>query len=122
MDTPPVNKAHGVANVYRVPYSVDALRPLGANRCEGGDLMATAEFLNVRETADRLGVHENTIRNWEKSGHLRAAKLPGSGFRRFRIEDVEQMRGEMLEQFAPDTPMPEQRRPKSRTHLTGEDY
>lgn len=84
--------------------------------------MATTDFLNVRETANKLGVHENTIRNWEKSGQLRAAKLPGSGFRRFRIQDVEQMRSEMLEQFAPDTPMPEQRRPKSRTRLTGADY
>jgi len=84
--------------------------------------MATTEFLNVRDTAERLGVHENTIRNWEKQGQLRAAKLPGSGFRRFRSDDVERMRQEMLEQFAPDTPMPEQRRPKSRTRLTGADY
>lgn len=84
--------------------------------------MATTDFMNVRDAADRLGVHENTIRNWEKSGQLRAAKLPGSGFRRFRVEDVERMRHEMLEQFAPHTAMPEQKRPKSRTRLTGEDY
>lgn len=84
--------------------------------------MATTEFMNVRETPERLGVHENTIRNWERDGQLRAAKLPGSGFRRFRVEDVERMRQEMLEQFAPDTPMPEQRRPTSRKYLTGEDY
>jgi excisionase family DNA binding protein len=39
--------------------------------------------LNVRETATRLGVHENTVRNWEEKGLLRAVKLPGSGYRRF---------------------------------------
>ena len=44
--------------------------------------MATKEFLNVRDTARVLGVHENTIRNWESRGLLRAIHLPGSGFRR----------------------------------------
>ena len=45
--------------------------------------MATKELLNVRDTARALGVHENTIRNWEARGLLRAVHLPGSGFRRF---------------------------------------
>ena len=30
-----------------------------------------------------LGVHENTIRNWEARGLFRAVHLPGSGYRRF---------------------------------------
>ena len=63
--------------------------------------MATATQLNVRETARRLGVHENTVRNWEKRGLLRAIRLPGSGYRRFRVEDVERLRQEMLTQLAP---------------------
>jgi excisionase family DNA binding protein len=63
--------------------------------------MATATQLNVRETARRLGVHENTVRNWEKRGLLRAIRLPGSGYRRFRLEDVERLRQEMLTQLAP---------------------
>ncbi len=41
--------------------------------------MATATQSNVRETARRLGVDENTVRNWEKRGLLRAIRLPGSG-------------------------------------------
>ena len=75
--------------------------------------MATATQLNVRETARRLGVHENTVRNWEKRGLLRAIRLPGSGYRRFRVEDVERLRQEMLTQLAPaDTgPIIEPRRP-----------
>ena len=51
--------------------------------------MATREFLNVRDAARALGVHENTVRNWEARGLLRAVRLPGSGFRRFAVEDVE---------------------------------
>jgi excisionase family DNA binding protein len=71
-----------------------------------GDQMATKEFMNVRETAQQLGVHENTVRNWEARGVLRGIKLPGSGFRRFPREDVERMRREMLESYAPATELP----------------
>jgi hypothetical protein len=48
-------------------------------------------------------VHENTVRNWEERGILRAVRLPGSGFRRFVIQDVERLRAEMFEQLAPAT-------------------
>lgn len=65
--------------------------------------MATRELLNVRDTARALGVHENTIRNWEERGLLRSVRLPGSGFRRFAAADVERLRDEMFEQLAPAT-------------------
>lgn len=84
--------------------------------------MATTEFLNVRETAKRLGVHENTVRNLEARGELRAARLPGSGYRRFSAEDVDRMRQEMLAQFAPDVVLPAQRKARSRRTLTERDY
>ena len=63
--------------------------------------MATRQLLNVRDTAQALGVHENTVRNWEERGILRAIRLPGSGFRRFAVDDVERLRSEMFEQLAP---------------------
>ncbi len=63
--------------------------------------MATKELLNVRDTARLLGVHENTIRNWQSRGVLRAVQLPGSGYRRFPAADVERLRAEMFEQLAP---------------------
>jgi excisionase family DNA binding protein len=72
--------------------------------------MATKEFLNVRETAQQLGVHENTVRNWEERGVLRGIKLPGSGFRRFPREEIARMRREMLATYAPDTELPEETR------------
>jgi hypothetical protein len=71
-----------------------------------GSTMATRELLNVRDTARALGVHENTIRNWEARGLLRAVHLPGSGFRRFAVHDIERLRAEMFEQFAPATEGP----------------
>lgn len=63
--------------------------------------MATRELLNVRDTARALGVHENTVRNWEKRGILRAVRLPGSGYRRFSVQDVERLRTEMFAELAP---------------------
>jgi len=53
-----------------------------------------AEFLSVRETARRLGVHENTIRNWARDGILPTARIPGSRFHRFHARDVERLRRE----------------------------
>ena len=50
------------------------------------------EFLGVRETARRLGVHENTVRNWVRGGILQTARIPGSRFHRFAASDVERLR------------------------------
>lgn len=51
-------------------------------------------------TATARGVHENTIRRWEKRGLLRAGRLPG-GVRRFRPADVKALRERMFSGFAP---------------------
>jgi excisionase family DNA binding protein len=59
-----------------------------------------AQLMQVRQAAQALGVHENTIRRWEQRGLLHAVRLP-SGVRRFRPEDVEQMREQMFSGFAP---------------------
>jgi hypothetical protein len=70
------------------------------------NMPTTRELLNVRDTARILGVHENTIRNWEERGILRALHLPGSGYRRFAAQDVERLRTEMFAQLAPATEGP----------------
>jgi excisionase family DNA binding protein len=64
------------------------------------------KLLNVRATAEVLGVSESTIRNWQRRGLLKAVRLPDSGFRRFSREDIERMRQEMWSQYAPQTGMP----------------
>ena len=51
----------------------------------------STELLNVRETARRLGVHENTVRNWARTGLLTDARLPGSRFHRFRADEVDRL-------------------------------
>lgn len=63
--------------------------------------MGGMDLLNVRDTARRLGVHENTVRNWERRGLLRAVRLPGSGFRRFDAADVDRLWKEMTSYLAP---------------------
>jgi len=75
----------------------------------GKGTIPMSELLTVRETAKRLGVHENTIRNWESQGLLSGIRLPGSNFRRFPRDEVERMRREMFEQYAPAVEMPEAR-------------
>lgn len=49
------------------------------------------EFLNVTETARRLGVHPNTVRNWVKQGVLKSQRVTGSRFNRFLAADVERL-------------------------------
>jgi excisionase family DNA binding protein len=58
----------------------------------GVDVNHQEEFLTVRETARRLGVHENTVRNWVRDGILPTARVPGSRFHRFDARDVERLR------------------------------
>lgn len=61
-------------------------------------------FLNVRETAKLLNVHENTVRNWVKGGTLVSARLAGSAQHRFAREEVERLikaRGESASSVAP---------------------
>ena len=56
-------------------------------------------LLTVRAAAERLSVHENTVRHWEERGILRAVHLPGSGFRRFPVEEVERVAATMRASF-----------------------
>lgn len=58
------------------------------------------EVLGVRETAERLGVHPNTIRNWARSGQLPTARIPGARFHRFDARDVERLRQQRGRQVA----------------------
>lgn len=46
------------------------------------------EVLNVRETAQLLGVHENTVRNLVAKGQLQPTEIPGSAVNRFARKDV----------------------------------
>jgi excisionase family DNA binding protein len=51
--------------------------------------------LTVRAAARRLGVHPNTLRNWEQRGVIHLTRLPGSHYRRVPIEEVQRLAQEM---------------------------
>lgn len=49
-------------------------------------------LLGVRATASRLGVHENTIRNWVLSGLLQVAQCkPDGTYTKFDEAEVERV-------------------------------
>jgi len=64
-----------------------------------GSTMAKT-MIGVREAAKRLGVHENTLRNWEERGLIRSLHLPVSGYRRFQETDIARFASEMRNSFA----------------------
>ncbi len=58
-------------------------------------------YLTLKEASARLGVHPNTLRNWEQRGLVRLARLPGSRYRRVPESEVERLASK-LETGLPD--------------------
>jgi excisionase family DNA binding protein len=48
-------------------------------------------LIRASEVARMLGVHISTVRELAESGELRSVRLGGTGWRRFRIEDIERL-------------------------------
>lgn len=53
-------------------------------------------YLTLKRAAQLLGVHEQTLRAWERQGLIRMARLPRSGYRRVPAEEVERLKAAML--------------------------
>jgi len=51
--------------------------------------------LTLKPAAQELGVHQQTLRAWEKRGLIRMVRLPGSRYRRVPVEEVERLKCEM---------------------------
>lgn len=51
-------------------------------------------LLTISEAADRLGVHQKTLRSWADKGLVPYVKLP-SGYRRFDPDEVDRMAEDM---------------------------
>jgi excisionase family DNA binding protein len=47
-------------------------------------------MLTIREVADLLHIHPNTLRRWCDSGRIRAYRITTRGDRRFKREDIAQ--------------------------------
>lgn len=64
---------------------------------------APSRHIAIKDAAERLGVHENTIRNWIDRNFLRAYRLP-SGTRRLPVEEIERVERDL---FAVPTAFPD---------------
>ena len=53
------------------------------------------QLVSISKAADELGVCIDTLREWDKSGHLVPVKTAGN-HRRYRVSDIEKMRGEFV--------------------------
>ncbi len=58
-------------------------------------------YLTLKEASARLGVHPNTLRNWEQRGLVRLARLPGSRYRRIPKSEMERLEAGLLSSPAP---------------------
>ena len=47
------------------------------------------EYVTVTRAAEMLGVSASTLRNWDRSGKLKAARNPMNGYRLYRREDIQ---------------------------------
>ncbi len=56
--------------------------------------------LTLKEASKRLGVHPNTLRNWEQQGVIRLIRLPGSRYRRVPVSEVQRVAAQMHGQMA----------------------
>jgi excisionase family DNA binding protein len=52
-------------------------------------------YLTLKEASEQLGVHPNTLRNWERRGVIRLERLPGSRYRRVPESEVERLTSKM---------------------------
>lgn len=52
-------------------------------------------YLTLKEAAEQLGVHTNTLRNWERRGVIRLERLPNSRYRRVPVYEVQRVKHEL---------------------------
>lgn len=48
-------------------------------------------LLTIRQAAEILNVHVETLRRWDKSGNLKAIRVNKRGDRRYKPEDLEKI-------------------------------
>ena len=50
-----------------------------------------SKLLTIRQAAETLNVHVETLRRWDRSGKLKAIRVNDRGDRRYKSEDLEKM-------------------------------
>ncbi len=64
-------------------------------------MSATVNHVSLKRAAQALGVHEQTLRSWEKRGLIRMVRLPGSNYRRVPVAELERLTLAMQNAAAP---------------------
>lgn len=49
------------------------------------------EFLSIREVAEFFGVHQETLRRWDREGKLKSVRIGERGHRKYKKEDIEKL-------------------------------
>ncbi len=49
------------------------------------------EYLRIKEAAEYLGVHQNTLRNWEAAGKIKVHRHPMNRYRLFKVSDLDKL-------------------------------
>ena len=49
------------------------------------------KLLTIKQAAEILNVHVETLRRWDKSGKLKAIRINKRGDRRYKPEDLKEM-------------------------------
>lgn len=59
-------------------------------------------YVKLREAAETLGVSPNTLRNWDRSGKLKATRHPVNQYRMYRLSDVARLLRETGQLYLPE--------------------
>jgi len=62
------------------------------------------DFITIRQAADMIGVSPATLRNWDRSGKLKAVRHPMNRYRLYRREAVEEFLRDLAEEGRPAAP------------------
>lgn len=49
------------------------------------------KFLTIREVSEILGVHQETLRRWDREGKLISVRIGDRGHRKYKKEDIEKL-------------------------------
>jgi len=56
------------------------------------------DYITVTRAAEMLGVSASTLRNWDRSGKLKAARNPMNRYRLYRREDIARLLAQIQKQ------------------------
>jgi len=58
-------------------------------------MQSSSSYLTLKQAAQQFGVHEQTLRSWERKGLIHLARLPQSGYRRVPVAEVQRLQTAM---------------------------